>query len=145
MDANLLASAGVSSSSIIGLYVAYKLFQSIKGRKLVSDCCGKKLELGVDVREMVVTPTEHPETQRDLEAGHPTVSASHTLPESASEAKENLTEIEKHKSDHMRLPQKVEEDTNAPELSGLTISVSKQHHFEQPVRTPPIPSWSHYE
>ena len=145
MDANLLASAGVSSSSIIGLFVAYKIFQSIKGRRLVSDCCGKKLELGVDVREMVATPTEHPESQKDLEAGHRTVSASHSQPGFASEVVENPKELEKSKSEHMRPPQKDEGDRNAPELSGLTISASKQHHYDPPVRTPPIPSWSHYE
>jgi len=140
MDANLLASAGVSSSSIIGLYVAYKIFLSIKGRRLVSDCCGKKLEVGVDVREMVVTPTDRQETQRDLEVGFPKSSASHSLPESASEVVESLTVLETHKSDHTHRRPTTVEDTIVPVLSGLTISVPTLPQVETPIRTPPIPS-----
>jgi len=51
-----LASAGVSTGSIAILYVAYKVWKNVVGHRLVSDCCGKTYEVGVDVRNMPPTP-----------------------------------------------------------------------------------------
>jgi len=56
MDASLLASAGVSTSVVAGLFIAYKIFMSLKGHRLVSDCCGRKGEVGFDVRDMPPSP-----------------------------------------------------------------------------------------
>jgi hypothetical protein len=56
MDASLLASAGVGSSTIAGLFIAYKIFKKLNGHRLVSDCCGKKGEIGFVVRDMAPSP-----------------------------------------------------------------------------------------
>ena len=56
MDTNLLTSAGVSTTTFIVCMLLWKAWTSIKGRRLVSDCCGRWYEVGVDVREMGDTP-----------------------------------------------------------------------------------------
>ena len=61
MDASLLTSAGVSTSVIAGAIIAYKIFMSLKGHRMVSDCCGRKGEIGFDVRDMPPSPPK--ETQ----------------------------------------------------------------------------------
>jgi hypothetical protein len=58
MDASLLASAGVSTTTMAVLFIAYKVFQAIRGHRLVSDCCGRRGEVGFDVRDMPPTPPE---------------------------------------------------------------------------------------
>lgn len=58
MEANYLASAGVGSSTIAVLFVAYKLFKKLEGHKLVSNCCGKKTEVGFAVEEMSPSHSE---------------------------------------------------------------------------------------
>jgi hypothetical protein len=40
------------------LFIAYKVFMKMKGHRLVSDCCGRKGEVGFDVRDMPPTPPE---------------------------------------------------------------------------------------
>jgi len=62
MEANYLASAGVGSSTIAVLFLAYKLFKKLEGHKLVSNCCGKKTEVGFAVEEM--SPS-HPEETKN--------------------------------------------------------------------------------
>jgi hypothetical protein len=62
MEANYLASAGIGSSTIAILFLAYKLFQKVEGHKLVSNCCGKKTEVGFAVEEM--SPS-HPEEKKN--------------------------------------------------------------------------------
>jgi len=145
MDASLLASAGVSSSSIVVLYILYRVFQTIKGRKLVSNCCGKKMEVGVDVRDMEVTPIDPPEKQKDSEAEPRRASVFRSRHESESEDLENQKESKKSKLDHTHPHQINEVDKSSHEFSGLTISVPKQLHTEPTVRTPPIPSWPQNE
>jgi hypothetical protein len=58
MEANYLASAGVGSSTIAVLFFAYKLFKKFNGHKLVSNCCGKKTEVGFAVEEMSPSHSE---------------------------------------------------------------------------------------
>jgi hypothetical protein len=60
MEASLLASAGIGSSTIAILFIAYKVFMKFKGHLLVSDCCGIRAEVGFDVRDM--DPTQLEET-----------------------------------------------------------------------------------
>lgn len=72
-----LATAGVSTSSIAILYLLYKAFNTLKGHRLVSDCCGKKGEIGFDVRDMPPSPEEtksHPEVQHDAGGSKGTLS-----------------------------------------------------------------------
>jgi hypothetical protein len=52
MDASLLASAGVGSSTIAILFLIYKAFNRLQGHKLVSNCCGRKAEVGFAVADM---------------------------------------------------------------------------------------------
>jgi len=66
MEANYLASAGVGSSTIAVLFLAYKMFKKLEGHKLVSNCCGKKTEVGFAVEEM--SPS-HPEETKNPPAG----------------------------------------------------------------------------
>jgi hypothetical protein len=58
MDANLLASAGISTSTMAALFIIYKVFMKMKGHRIVSDCCGRKGEVGFDVRDMPPSPQE---------------------------------------------------------------------------------------
>ena len=62
MEANYLASAGVGSSTIAVLFLAYKVFKKLEGHKLVSNCCGKKTEVGFAVEDM--SPS-HPEETKN--------------------------------------------------------------------------------
>ena len=56
MDPDLLTSAGLSTTGVALLLLAYRILKSVKGKKLVSSCCGRKLELGMDVQEMTPQP-----------------------------------------------------------------------------------------
>ena len=58
MDASLLASAGIGTTTMAILFIAYRVLQSAKGRRFVSNCCGRKGEVGFDVRDMPPTPPE---------------------------------------------------------------------------------------
>jgi len=49
---NYLATAGLSTGSIVALGILYRVWRHIRGKKLISDCCGLKGEVGVDVRDM---------------------------------------------------------------------------------------------
>jgi hypothetical protein len=59
----LLANGGVSASVILGALLLYRFWNNIVGHRLVSNCCGRKLELGIDVRDMEspVSPTKSDE------------------------------------------------------------------------------------
>lgn len=58
-DPTMLASAGLSTTGVALLLIAYRVLKSVKGKKLVSSCCGRKLEMGVDVQDMTPAPAEH--------------------------------------------------------------------------------------
>lgn len=48
--------AGLTTSGVALVLIAYRFFKSIQGKKLVSSCCGRRMEVGVDVVPM--TPPE---------------------------------------------------------------------------------------
>ena len=56
MDETLLMNAGLTTSGVALVLIAYRIFKTIQGKKLVSSCCGRKMEVGVDVVPM--TPPE---------------------------------------------------------------------------------------
>jgi hypothetical protein len=58
MDSNALAAAGVSSSAVAILFIIYKVVQKVIGHRIVSNCCGRRMEVGIDVRDMPNTPEE---------------------------------------------------------------------------------------
>jgi len=53
---DLLKMAGLSTSGVAILLIVYRVLKSVKGKRLVSSCCGKKIDIGVDVQPM--TPKE---------------------------------------------------------------------------------------
>jgi len=67
-----LSTALTSSGAVIALGIAYKVWSNIKGKRLISDCCGRKLEVGVDVRDMPHSPVE-PEKTNPHPPSHPVV------------------------------------------------------------------------
>ena len=57
-DIDLLKMAGVSTSGLAIILLVYRVLKSIRGKKFVSSCCGKKMEMGMDIQEM--TPVVNP-------------------------------------------------------------------------------------
>lgn len=58
-DSTMLTSAGLSTTGVALLLIVYRILKSVKGKKLVSSCCGRKLEMGVDVQNMTPVVVEH--------------------------------------------------------------------------------------
>lgn len=55
---DLLKMSGFSAGTITALFLIYKFLKSMRGKKFVSSCCGRKLDVGFDVRNMESqTPT----------------------------------------------------------------------------------------
>ena len=59
-ETDLFKTAGLSTTGVAILLIVYKVIKSIMGKKLISSCCGKKFEVGVDVQTM--TPKDEPIT-----------------------------------------------------------------------------------
>jgi hypothetical protein len=56
MDNNLLMNAGTSAGSVAIVLIVYKVLKAIIGKRFISDCCGHRGEIGIDVRNMSITP-----------------------------------------------------------------------------------------
>lgn len=56
MDVASLQTAGLSSGTIVVLFILYRLWKASVGHRIVSDCCGRRLEVGLAVRDMPDTP-----------------------------------------------------------------------------------------
>lgn len=53
MDATtLLQMGGVSTTGVAILLIVYRLLKTMRGKKFVSSCCGKKMDVGFDVADM---------------------------------------------------------------------------------------------
>lgn len=52
MDETILMNAGLSTTGVALVLIAYRIAKSVQGKKLVSSCCGKKVEMGMDVVPM---------------------------------------------------------------------------------------------
>jgi len=50
MDTDLLAMSGASAGTIAIVLLVYKVLKSVVGKKLISNCCGRKGELGLDIQ-----------------------------------------------------------------------------------------------
>ncbi len=57
-ETDLFKMAGVSTSGVAILLLVYKVLKSMKGKRFVSSCCGRKLDVGIDVQQM--TPKDEP-------------------------------------------------------------------------------------
>jgi len=49
-DSDLLKLSGVSGGTVAIILIVYRVLKSVIGKKVVSNCCGKKLEVGLDVQ-----------------------------------------------------------------------------------------------
>jgi hypothetical protein len=56
METEILQQLGMSASGIAIVLVAYRILKYLKGKTIVSKCCGRKVEMGIDVKENVDTP-----------------------------------------------------------------------------------------
>lgn len=63
-DTDLLKMAGLSTSGVAILLIAWRFVKSLQGKKLVSSCCGHKGEMGMVVVNM--TPLPDPRTVPEL-------------------------------------------------------------------------------
>ena len=68
-----LQTVGMSSGTVAVLFLLYRVFKLVNERRLVSDCCGRKLEVGLAVREMPATPDTN--SQPKVDAAPPQASS----------------------------------------------------------------------
>lgn len=59
MDEELLKMSGASAGSVAILLLLYKILKQAVGKRYISNCCGHKAEIGLDIRDVVVTPKEN--------------------------------------------------------------------------------------
>lgn len=52
----LASGVGLGSTTTLVIYFLYRIFSAFNGHRVVSDCCGRKGELGFVVRDMPPTP-----------------------------------------------------------------------------------------
>jgi hypothetical protein len=58
MDDQTLMNAGLSTTGVAILLIVVRVLKSLQGKKLVSTCCGRRGEMGMDVVEMTPTPVK---------------------------------------------------------------------------------------
>lgn len=51
-ETDLLKMAGFSTSGVAILLIVYRFLKTIIGKKIVSSCCGRRLDVGINVEEM---------------------------------------------------------------------------------------------
>jgi hypothetical protein len=56
-DSELFKMSGASAGTIAIVLLIYKIAKSVIGKRLVSNCCGKKMEVGLDIKD-ATTPVE---------------------------------------------------------------------------------------
>lgn len=61
-DIDLLKMGGISTSGVAIAILIYRVLLMIRGKKIVSSCCGRKMEVGIDVQSMTpaAKETENP-------------------------------------------------------------------------------------
>jgi hypothetical protein len=52
MEEDLLKMSGVSAGSIAILLLIYRILKTVKGKRFISVCCQRKMDVGFDVKEM---------------------------------------------------------------------------------------------
>ena len=55
MDASQLAQVGMNSGAVAVLLLLYRVCVAVRGHLIVSRCCGRRLEMGYDVRPALDT------------------------------------------------------------------------------------------
>ena len=56
-EAELFKMSGASAGTIAIVILLYKIGKSIVGKRLISNCCGRKVEVGLDIKD-ATTPIE---------------------------------------------------------------------------------------
>lgn len=76
---DMLKTAGLSSTGLLIVLIAYRVFKAMNGHRVVSSCCGKKMDMGFAVEVITPLPTQK-QTEPDRDAEHETeqCKASHT-------------------------------------------------------------------
>jgi hypothetical protein len=124
MDMNIFASAGVSTGAIVILGALWKIWNNIRGHRLISDCCGRFYEVGVDVRDMPHTPEDKSRNQSLLSVQ--VEQSSESPPVTYQEPSRHLPDLKTSKSIRIRLPPQSEEEENALVSVAPTTSDTKQ-------------------
>lgn len=58
-DTDILRLSGASAGTVAIVLLIYRILKSLVGKRFISTCCGRKLEVGLDIREGK-TPTPEP-------------------------------------------------------------------------------------
>lgn len=66
MEEQLLMNAGATTTGVAIILLLYRFFKSVKGKKLVSSCCGRKMEVGFDVAAMTPVSVPNPLPQMTI-------------------------------------------------------------------------------
>ena len=61
---DMLKTAGFSSTGILVVLIAYRIFKSINGHRVVSTCCGKKIDVGFAVEPITPDASAAPRKER---------------------------------------------------------------------------------
>lgn len=56
-DAQLFKMSGASAGTVAIILIVYRVLKSVAGKRLVSTCCGRKAEVGFEIRDMPPVPT----------------------------------------------------------------------------------------
>lgn len=56
MEESVLQTSGLSAGTIVVILIIYRLLKSIEGKRFVSRCCGKKAEVGFEIKNMETPP-----------------------------------------------------------------------------------------
>lgn len=56
MEESVLQTSGLSAGTIVVILIIYRLLKSIEGKRFVSRCCGKKTEVGFEIKNMETPP-----------------------------------------------------------------------------------------
>ena len=63
-DYDLLKMAGVSTTGMAIILLVYRIMKSVVGKKFISKCCDRKIEVGVDIA--VMTPKDETVIQNPM-------------------------------------------------------------------------------
>jgi hypothetical protein len=70
-DAEILKMSGISASGVAIVLLVYRVLKTINGKKIRSRCCGRTMEVGVEVGDLTPKPLEvkvNPMVEKKLSA-----------------------------------------------------------------------------
>jgi hypothetical protein len=57
-ETELFKMSGASAGTIAIILLIYRLLKSVSGKRFISTCCGKKAEIGFEVKDALPTPKQ---------------------------------------------------------------------------------------